>query len=195
MEREQQIEQSELISRAQRGDMLAFRQLYDAYLRRVAAQVGRLLGPSSEVEDVVQEVFVQVHRSLPKFRGDSEFSTWLYRVTWNVTVTHLRRRPNHTPVDLPALMQFACEKELWGKLEARDKLRTLYAALNELPDEYREAFILFEIEGNSLQEIAQMTDTSLNTIASRVRRSRERLRALLESVEGSDRATIQGATL
>ena len=92
-------------------------------------------------------------------------------------------------------MQFACEKELWGKLEARDKLRTLYAALNELPDEYREAFILFEIEGNSLQEIAQMTDTSLNTIASRVRRSRERLRALLESVEGSDRATTQGATL
>lgn len=187
-------EQQDLIARAQRGDMLAFRRIYDAYLRRVASQVGRLLGPSSgDIEDVVQEVFVQVHRSLPNFRGDSEFSTWLYRVTWNVTVTHLRRRPNHNPIDLPALMQFACEKELWDKLEARDKLRTLYAALDELPDEYREAFILFEIEGNSLQEIAEMTETSLNTIASRVRRSRERLRALLESVD-QGHAAPQGAT-
>ena len=182
-----------LIERAQGGDMQAFRQIYDAHLRRVAAQVGRLLGPRGDVEDVVQEVFIQVHRSLPNFRGDSEFTTWLYRVTWNVAVTHLRRRVNHTPVDLPALMQFACEKELWGKLEARDKLRTLYAALEELPDEYREAFILFEIEGNSLQEIAEMTDTSLNTIASRVRRSRERLRALLESVESSADQAAQGA--
>lgn len=172
-----------LVQRAAEGDMRAFRTLYDAYLRRTAAQVARILGPCPEVEDVVQEVFVQVHRSLHKFRGDSAFSTWLYRVTWNVSVSHLRRR--NPTVDLPALRQFAACTETWGQLEAREQVRTMYAGLDELPVDYRQAFLLFEVEGKSLKEIAAMTGTSLNTVASRVRRSRERLRALLERAEGA----------
>lgn len=184
-------QERELVERAGCGDMLAFRKLYDCYLRRTSAQVARILGPCPEIEDVVQEVFVQVHRSLHKFRGDSAFSTWLYRVTWNVSVSHLRRRS--PTVDLPALRQFASTREAWGQLEAREKLRTLYAALDDLPDDYREAFVLFELEGMALNEIAEMTDTSLNTIASRVRRSRERLRALLERAdEASDESQLGG---
>ena len=170
-----------LVERAQQGDMQAFRALYDAYLRRVAAQIGRIMGPGPEVEDVIQKVFIQVHRSLPSFKGDAKFSTWLYRVTWNVTVSHMRRRA--PTVDLPSLKQFACSKEQWGKLEAREQLRTLYAAIDDLPADYREAFVLFELEGHSLNEIADKTGDSINTVASRVRRSRERLRALLERTE------------
>ncbi len=172
-------EQQRLIALTQRGDMAAFRRLYDAYLRRVSGQVFRILGPSSDIDDVVQEVFVQVHRSIANFRAESAFSTWLYRLTWNVTVSHLRRRGAPT-VDLPALKQFACPQSQWDRLEARDKLRSLYAALDDLPADQRDAFVCFELEGMSLQEIATQCDEPLNTVASRVRRARERLRALLE---------------
>jgi RNA polymerase sigma-70 factor (ECF subfamily) len=171
-------EEKAIIARAQKGDMTAFRALYDAHLRRVISQVGRIMGPGPEVEDVVQNVFIQVHRSLPSFKGDSKFSTWLYRVTWNVTVSHMRRRV--PMVDLPALRQFAVSDEMWSHLEARERLRTLHAGIADLPRDYREAFVLFEIEGKSLKEISELTGESINTIASRVRRSRERLRALLE---------------
>ena len=170
-----------LVERAQQGDLTAFRALYELHLRRVVNHVGRIMGPGPEVEDVVQNVFIQVHRSLPKFKGDSKFTTWLYRITWNVTVTHLRRRA--PTVDLPALKQFASGEDQWDRLEARDKLRTLYAGVADLPPDYREAFTLFEIEGIPLKEIAEMKGESLNTIASRVRRSRERLRELLERAE------------
>lgn len=176
-------EEKSIVARAQAGDMDAFRALYDAYLRRVIAQVGRIMGPGPEVEDVVQKVFIQVHRSLPSFKGDAKFSTWLYRVTWNVTVSHMRRRA--PTVDLPALRQFAVSEGQWERLEARDKLRTLHAGIADLPADYREAFVLFELEGKPLKEIAEITGDSINTVASRVRRSRERLRALLERAEGS----------
>lgn len=185
-------QEHELVASAQDGDAAAFAALYKAYWRRVWAQIKRLMGPRADVEDVVQEVFVQLHRSLPNFRGDSAFSTWVYRIAWNTGVSHLRKRRLKT-VELPALRQFACDKEQWAKIEARDKLRTLYAALDELPEDHRQAFILFEIEGQSLKEIAQTLDTSLNTVASRVRRSRERLRDLLESAEGAQRPPAQGA--
>ena len=181
-----------LVVRAQDGDAQAFAALYQAYWRRVWAQIKRLMGPRPEVEDVVQEVFVQLHRSLPNFRADSAFSTWVYRIAWNTGVSHLRKRQLKT-VELPALRQFACDKEQWAKIEARDKLRTLYAALDELPEDQRQAFILFEIEGKSLKDIAHTLDASLNTVASRVRRSRERLRDLLESAEGAQRPFAQGA--
>lgn len=186
-------EDQQLIARIQEGDMHAFQTLYEQYWKRVYAHVRRVMGGRGDVEDVVQEVFVQVHRSLPKFRGDSALSTWIYRITWNVSVSHLRKK-KHKTVELPALRQIACSKEQWSTLEARDKLRTLYAALDDLPDDYREAFVLFELEGHSLQEIADMLETSLNTVASRVRRSRERLRSLLESAEGAGLShSTQGA--
>lgn len=176
-------DEHDLIQRAQQGDLVAFRGIYDLYLRRVLAQVGRIMGPGSEVEDVAQNVFIQVHRSLPSFKGDAKFSTWLYRLTWNVTVSYMRRRA--PTVDLPALRQFAAGDDQWSRLEARDKLRTLHAGIADLPSDYREAFVLFEIDGMPLNEIAEMTGESINTIASRVRRSRERLRALLERAEST----------
>jgi RNA polymerase sigma-70 factor (ECF subfamily) len=185
------IHEFDLARRIKDGDMAAFRSLYDLYLKRVCAQIARLLGPGSDVEDVAQEVFVHIYRSIHNFREESALSTWIYRLTWNVTISHLRRRAPQT-VDLPSLRQFACEQDQWSKLHAREQLRTLYAALDELPDDYREAFILFEMDGLSLQEIAEMTSESLNTVASRVRRSRERLRALLERVDDVPTSQQQG---
>ena len=183
--------EQELIRRAAAGNMVAFRAIYDANLSNVTRQVARLVGPNkSEVEDVVQEVFIQAHRSLPKFRADSKLSTWLYRLTWNVTISHLRRRKK--PLELTSLVRFAASRSDWSKLEARDQLRTLYAALDEMSSSHREAFILFEIEGLSLQEIAELSGDSINTVASRIRRTRERLRGLLEATTAERRHKLGG---
>lgn len=157
--------------------MGAFRALYDRNVSRVRGQVGRLVGPGAEVDDVVQEVFVQMHRSLGSFRGESNFSTWLYRLTWNVAVSHLRKR--RPVVDLESIRQLQLSTEDWKRLEARDQVKVLYAALEQVSDAGRDAFLLYHVEGLTLQEIADLDGSSINTIAARVRRTRERVAAVL----------------
>jgi RNA polymerase sigma-70 factor, ECF subfamily len=177
----QRDREARLVQRAADGDMRAFRELYDDHVEMVVHHVGRLLGPRAEVEDAVQEVFVRVHRCLDTYRGECKFSTWLYRVTRNVAIDHLRRRKK--TVSLDDWRPLRASGDEWRKLEARDQLRGLYAALERLPVEYREAFVLFEIEGCKLREIAELTESPLGTVASRVRRAREQLREVLESTQ------------
>ena len=81
-----------VVARAQAGDEAAFQELFVQHRELVARVVHRVMGPSPELEDVVQDVFVHVYRSLKNFRGDSKFTTWLYRLTANVTKMHLRRK-------------------------------------------------------------------------------------------------------
>jgi RNA polymerase sigma-70 factor (ECF subfamily) len=167
------------IERCCDGDMTAFRRLYDEYLPYVRRNVKRLLGPSAEVDDVIQEVFVNVHQSLSSFNHNSKFETWLYRVTRNVTISHLRGQKK--TVDLADLQPLRANARTFSKLEARDQVKTLYAVLNQVSAESREAFVLYEVEEMKLREIAELTDTSINTISARVRRTRERLRTFLEA--------------
>jgi RNA polymerase sigma-70 factor, ECF subfamily len=174
-----QSRESRLIQAAAEGDTQAFRLLYEEHVEQVIHHVGRLLGPRADVEDAVQEVFVRVHRSLDQYRGDCKFSTWLYRVTRNVAIDHLRRQKK--TISLDDWRPLRATGEDWRRLEARDQLRGLYAALERLPPEYREAFVLYEVEGCKLREIAELTESPLGTVASRVRRAREQLREVLES--------------
>jgi RNA polymerase sigma-70 factor (ECF subfamily) len=142
-----------------------------------------MLGWGPEVEDVVQEVYLEVYQSLPRFRGEATFGTWLFRVTHNVAVSHLRRRGSR-PVDLSPIKVLS-EAVHQPSLDARDQVRALYAALDQVAPESREAFVLYELEGLTLSAIAEVTGDPLNTVASRVRRTRERLRRMLE--RGRDR--------
>lgn len=174
-------EERAMIARAAAGDPAAFRWIYDRHLQQVIRHVARVVGVASEVEDVVQDVFIQLHRSLPNFRGDSKLSTWLYRLTWNVSVTHIRRRRN--VVELSALRALRLSHDEWNRLEARDRCKTLSAALDRLSQDAREAFLLHEVEGMKLREISELTGDSINTVAARVRRARTRLRDALESAE------------
>lgn len=176
-----QPESDEALARRAAQDRGAFRALYERHQRRVAAQVGRLLGPEADVEGVTQEVFVQLFRALGSFRGESRFTTWLYRLTRNVAIDHLRRQP--PAVALADLRGLTADQLAWERLTARERLKHLYAALNSLPLAQREAFVLYELEGQTLQEISDLTGESINTVASRVRRAREHLRGLLEQLD------------
>ncbi len=167
-----------LIKNAADGDMRAFRELYDRYLDQVTRTVGRYLGPCPQVEDIVQEAFIELHRSLGNVSDYGAFGGWVYRVARNVAISHVRRRPKS--VNFVALQTLKEPTSQWKKLAAREKVRALYAAMDCLSDKQRQAVIMYEIEGNTLQEIADETDTSINTIASRVRRGRKQLLKVIE---------------
>ncbi len=167
------------VEAAREGEMRAFRRLYDEFLPYVRHHVGRLLGPGPEVDDVVQEVFVEVYDSLSEFEHRSKFKTWLYRVTRNVAISHMRKQ--RETIDLEDVRPLRNEAPLLAKLEARDQVRALYSVLEQCKPESREAFILHEVEEMKLREIAEMTGTSINTVGSRVRRTRNKLRRFLES--------------
>lgn len=173
-----EAEETKLIAAVTRGDMAAFRELYDRHFDYVTRNVARLVR-GAELEDLVQEVFVNVYRSIGTYRGDCAFRTWLYRVARNVTIDHLRTR-KLTTIELDAWRPLRAETSAWKQLEARDLLRTLNAALQNVSPEHREAFFLYELEGMKLREIAELTGDSINTIAARIRRTRERLQSLLD---------------
>lgn len=168
----------ELLARCQAGNDAAFRALYYRALPRVRAWVARFLGPDGAVADVVQDVFVQVHRSIRAFRGDAAFSTWLYRLTFNVATSHLRRLGRERTADEPR-QEPGFDEE--GRLLAREDLVRLYRALDALPAEKREVFVLYELEGHTLQEIADLLGSGIPTVAARLRRARL---ALVEAFSG-----------
>jgi RNA polymerase sigma-70 factor (ECF subfamily) len=150
------------------GDEAAFRELYGRHVDRVHRLVARLLGARGDVDDTVQEIFLQVHRSLNHFRGESRFATWLYRIAVNVATSALRHDLRE-PLD-PALR--GPDSDPGEQLEAREEVVALYRALDALPERARVAFVLFELEGITLAELADATGVPLPTAAARLRRAR-----------------------
>lgn len=165
----------ELVARCQAGSEPAFRALYHRAAPRVHAWLSRLLGPRPDVLDVLQDVFVQVHRSIGAFRGESSFASWLHRVTINVAYSYLRRaepRPLPLPDADGASTPRAATVDDEARLMARSELRALYRAMDTLPPDQRIAFALYELEGLSLKEMASLTGAGVPTVAARLRRAR-----------------------
>jgi RNA polymerase sigma-70 factor (ECF subfamily) len=165
---------------------VAFDLLYRENFRFVWRTVRRLGLPGSAVDDVVQEVFLVVHRRLRDFEGRSSAKTWLYGIVRRVVSDHrrtLRRRPapasaQTDPGDLDAV---ACEGQgPEASAEQAERVRLLHSLLAELDDDKREVFILAELEGLTLAEIAEALDVNMNTIASRLRAARREFEAALD---------------
>lgn len=180
MELAQPISEWQLIQASAAGDERAFEQLYHHYSRRVYSLCLRLLGNPADAEDVTQEVFLQLHRKLKTFRGDAAFTTWLYRLTVNAALMHLRKsvvRHEHAEEDeqLKALTDHGA-RERPGRLLDRIALER---AIRALPPGYRAVFILHDIEGYEHEEIARMLGISVGTTKSQLHKARMRLRQLL----------------
>lgn len=173
-----------LVRRAQEGDAAAFRDLFALHKDRVASIVFRFLGQSADVDDVVQEVFLHVHRSLPRFRGDSRFTTWLYRLTANVTKMHLRRRasrPRVVDVEVPDLPRHAEPPEGPDDALARQlRVRALYRLLERLSEKKRMVLVLHDLEGLPAAEIAEVVEAPIMTVRTRLFYARRDLYAMFE---------------
>jgi RNA polymerase sigma-70 factor (ECF subfamily) len=162
-----------------------FDALYREHFRFVWRTVRRLGLQGSAVDDVVQEIFLVVHRRLGDFEGRSSPKTWLYGIVRRVVSDHrrtLRRKPALAP-EAPAaeLEAMACEEQdPEASVEQAERVRLLHRLLAELDDGKREAFILAELEGLTMAEIAEALDANPNTIASRLRAARREFEAALD---------------
>ena len=174
-------EVDELVKRAQHGDRAAFTELFRRHRSDVSRLVFRMLGPTADSEDVIQEVFLQVHRSLGEFRGQAKFTTWLHRVTVNV-VLMVRRAARSRPVFAGELVDDAEPDK--GLLPDEDAARYARIAafrrlLDRLPEKKRTVFILHEIEGLAPAEIATMVDAPVLTIRTRLFYARRELAEMM----------------
>ena len=183
-----------LVERVQRGDKKAFDTLVLKYQQKVANLVSRYIRDPSEVLDVTQEAFIKAYRALPKFRGDSAFYTWLYRVAINTAKNHLAaqsRRPPQDDIEAETAEQMDAgtrlkEQDTPERLAMQDEIaRTIKQAVDELPDELRTAITLREREGMSYEDIAQAMDCPIGTVRSRIFRAREAIDKKLEPLLGA----------
>jgi RNA polymerase sigma-70 factor (ECF subfamily) len=171
------LDDTALIAEIKQHNMAAFRALYYRHVDTVHALVVRLVGNSRlDVEDLVQEIFFQVHRSVATFEGASGFKTWLHRVAVNVCFSHLRKRSTFGEVqDRDGTPERASYEDREARVDARRKIQKMFALIDGLAVENRTVFTLYELEGLSLAEVAKILDIPLHTAASRLRRSREYL--------------------
>jgi RNA polymerase sigma-70 factor (ECF subfamily) len=177
----QLVEHPSLVERCQRGDAAAFRELFREHRQDVARLAQRMLGRRTDLEDIVQEVFLQVHRSIRDFRHGARFSTWLYRVTVNVVLMHRRAaksRPvfNEAPEHLAAVDHRAGADE---QVERERRVQAFHRLLDRLSDKKRLVFVLHELEGLAPGEIAKIVGSPVLTVRTRLFYARRELLALL----------------
>jgi RNA polymerase sigma-70 factor (ECF subfamily) len=179
----------ELVRRVQSGDKSAFDLLFSRYQQKIINLIGRYVKDSSEVQDVAQEAFIKAFRALPRFRGESAFYTWLYRIAINTAKNHLvsrGRRPPNTDVDiddaeLNPTSTVLQEAESPEAALARDQLSSgIDAAIAELPEDLRSAVTLREFDGLSYEQIAEIMDCPVGTVRSRIFRARESIERHIE---------------
>ena len=161
-----------LADRCLSGDREAQRELFQREKRRVHATLYRVLGSNSEMEDLVQESFIEVFRSLAGFRGEAQLSTWIDRITVRVAWAHLTRR-RVRPVRLEVVPDMpAGDPSAEQRAALRQAARRMYEILDRLDAKLRLAFTLHVLDGRSLAEVAELMDASLVATKTRVWRAR-----------------------
>jgi RNA polymerase sigma-70 factor (ECF subfamily) len=182
---------AELVRLAQGGDERAFQALVVKYQRRIARHVARYVRRASDVEDVVQESFIRAYRGLASFRGESSFYSWLYRIATNAAFSFLKKNAGEVAADERDDEGFepgvSDEQTPERVLLARQIGDAVERAMARLQPELAEALVLFEVEGKSYKEIAQMLGTPIGTVRTRIFRAREFIARRLEPVLGPAR--------
>ena len=191
---EAQVDQL-LVEQVQKGDTKAFDLLINKYQHRIVSLVARYVSDQSEAQDVAQEAFIKAYRAIDRFRGDSAFYTWLYRIAINTAKNWLvarKRRPPASDIDAADAEQYDMESRLKEQGTPENEMmreeikRTVFDTIAELPDDLRTAIMLREMEGMSYEDIALTMDCPIGTVRSRIFRAREAIDEKLKPlVEGN----------
>ncbi len=171
-----------LTQAAGRGDMIAFEEIYSRHHRRVYSLCLRMLQNSHEAEDLTQDVFIQLYRKIGSFRGDSAFTTWLHRMTVNQVLMHFRKRVvkfEKTTEEGETPVQIVPGTENTGKLQIVDKI-AIDNAIAQLPDGYKNVFVLHDVQGYEHEEVAKILGCSVGTSKSQLHKARLKMRKLLQ---------------
>jgi len=186
---------AKLVKRVQKGDKGAFDLLVLKYQHKIVNLVMRYVRDPEQALDITQEAFIKAYRALPRFRGDSAFYTWLYRIAVNTAKNHLaaqRRRPMDVELDLQDPEQYDLHARLKetdtpeAVTQSQELQRAVEKAIAALPDDLRTAIILRELDGMSYEEIAVTMECPIGTVRSRIFRAREAIDDKLKPlVEGN----------
>lgn len=179
-------EEQKLIDAAIAGDSSAFERLIEPLEGRIYAVALRMCGNREDAQDCMQESMIRIYRALSSFKGQSSFSTWVYRITMNTCLDELRRRKARRSTSLDTLLDSG-----WSPADETDtperhaiqseQRRTLERAIAELPEDMRAAVVLRDIQGLAYDEIASALNVNVGTVKSRISRGRERLREKLSA--------------
>jgi RNA polymerase sigma-70 factor (ECF subfamily) len=187
---ERNIDQA-LVERVQQGDKSAFDILVLKYQNKIIQLVNRYVHDPDEAMDVAQEAFIKAYRAIGRFRGESAFYTWIYRIAINTAKNHLvasGRRPPAGDIDAQdaeqyegatGLREYATPERMLLKDEIE---KTVASAIDELPDDLKTAITLRELEGLSYEEIAQAMECPIGTVRSRIFRARDAIDTKLKSL-------------
>ena len=179
------MDDKHILAQARRGELDAFEELVRRYEKRVYAIALRSAGSPEDAADITQDVFLRAWRSIESFRGDSGFSTWLFRITMNICVDHVRHRQTQ-----PQTMALTNDEDEGRPipdtaptpeehLDNSERGRELAAALDEVSEEHRRIVLLRDVSGMSYTEIAEILEISEGTVKSRLARARIALRKVL----------------
>jgi len=186
----------QLVARVQKGDSRAFDMLVLKYQHRIFGLISRYVHDADEVQDVAQEAFIKAYRALPKFRGDSAFYTWLYRIAINTAKNYLvsrSRRPPGSDVEIEDAEYYASGGALHeietpeSALFGAELKQVVERAIKNLPEDLRTAVTLREFDGLSYEDIADIMDCPVGTVRSRIFRARE-------AIDGQVREQLDGDT-
>ena len=189
-----QSSDKKLVKRVQKGDKGAFDLLVLKYQHKIVNLVMRYVRDPELALDITQEAFIKAYRALPRFRGDSAFYTWMYRIAVNTAKNHLaaqRRRPMDVELDLQDPEQYDLHAKLKetdtpeGVTSGKELQETVERAIAALPEDLRTAIILRELEGMSYEEIAQTMECPVGTVRSRIFRARDAIRKKVGPLTGS----------
>ena len=178
----------DLIQDFRKGDQLAFEELLSRYSSKVFSLASRLTRNNEDAEEVLQDVFVTVHRKIAGFEGKSSFSSWLYRVTVNAAFMKLRKRRQDPAVPLEDIVQQSYPVAALKSPEStyvdsqtirNEMLEALEVAIRKLPDDYRPVFVLRDVDGLTSREVGRILNLTVPAVKSRLHRSRLMLRRRL----------------
>jgi len=171
----------ELVQRCRKGERKAQYELYQLYKDRVFNIAYRMANSQQDAEDITQMAFVRVFQKIDSFRGDSAFSSWVYRLTVNICINHFRREKRKKELVVHELSELATNLKILKTNEQASKMKPfLEKAIRALPAGYRMIFVLYDIEGYKHEEIAEMMNISEGTSKSQLHKARKELKQYLE---------------
>lgn len=175
------MDEQKLISRVVKGDASAFNELLGMHEKKMYAVCLRICTNPEDAQDCLQEAMLRIYRSISSFKGQSSFSTWVYRIAMNTCLDELRKKKNKQTTSLDGLLDMG-----WSPSDdydtpehhtiAAQKRSAIQNAISDLPEDMRSAIVLRDIEGFSYEEISGMLGINVGTIKSRISRGREKLR-------------------
>ena len=181
----------ELVKQAQAGDIKAFELLVQRYQQKVAGVISKLVKDSHEVQDIAQDVFIKVYKALGKFRGDSAFYTWIYRIAINTAKNYLvarGRRIQNSDIEPVEAESYSggFERQNFdtpdAEYERQEVEKTVHKAISELPEDLKAAIVYREVDGLSYEEIAKKMDCPIGTVRSRIFRARDAIDTALKPI-------------